>query len=102
MEQPEQNKSKSRLEDLQKIILNTLNGSSSTSFETQINKEGFTHQEVYVALENLKNTGALRITESTTEYSPATDEIHESRKYSSPNDLTRGLKVDIYRKNPKK
>ena len=100
---PEESKGKSRLEDLEKIILSTLRDKSGLpSFENQIVKEGFTHQEVYVALESLKKNGTLKITESTTGYSPATDEIHESRKYSLPDDPVRGLKVDIYRKSTKK
>ena len=100
---PEANKGKNRLEYLEKIILNTLtHGSGSIGFEDQIIKECFTHHEVYVALENLKKNGTLKISESTTAYSPATDEIYESRKYTLPNQSIRGLKVDIYRKTTKK
>jgi Fe2+ or Zn2+ uptake regulation protein len=95
-----ENKENSRLEDLQAIILNILTyGSGSTSFEQQIIKEGFSHQQVYTALKALNNSGTVKITESGTEYSPATDQIHEWRKYSLNNDPIRGLKVDIYRKN---
>ena len=94
-----ENKCKSRLEDLQTIILSTLTyGSGSTSFGQQLIDEGFSHQDVYDALEALWNSGSVRLTESGTDYSPATDEVHEWRKYSLPHDLTKGLKVDIYRK----
>lgn len=98
----DEDKDKSRLDDLQTIILSTLTyGSGSTSFESQLIKEGFSHQEVYVALEALQIAGTIHVTESGTEYSPVTDEIHEWRKYSLLNDPIRGLKVDIYRVSAK-
>jgi len=98
-----ENKCKSRLEDLQTIILSTLTyGSGSTSFEQQLIDEGFRHQDVYDALEALWKSGSVRLSESGTEYSPETDETHEWRKYSLPHDLTKGLKVDIYSKKAKK
>jgi hypothetical protein len=98
-----ENKEESRQEDLQALILNTLTyGSGATNFEQQITKDGFSHQEVYFALEVLNKSGTIRITESASEYSPATGEIHEWREYSLKNNITRKLKVHIYRRSKTK
>ncbi len=96
-----ESKEESRLEDLRAIILSTLTyGSGSISFDQQLSNEGFSHQDVYTALEALRNSGSIRVTASGTEYSPANDEVHEWRQYSLPHELNKGLKVDIYRKKP--
>lgn len=85
-----------RLEDLQTIILNTLTyGSGTSSLQQQLTSKGYNQQEVYQALENMYNSGVIKIKESSTEYLPLTNEIREWRKYALPHNSSRAISIGL-------